>query len=98
MIRLAAGGANSSTWGEVAARLHGATVEAILGRGQAPSTEGWDAALLLDPTPAEAEWVDHFLAAGKAVLLTAGPWLSRDLLRRWQGARVAVVNPDRYLP
>src|SRR5262249_4954427 len=71
----------------------GAVVEA--------SPEGCDAVALLGP--AEDAPVATFLTAGKHVLLTAEPWLSGDLLEAWSaaaraGARLAVVNPDRYLP
>jgi predicted dehydrogenase len=77
----------------IAPRLRGAAVE--------PSPDGCDAVALLGP--AKDAPIVSFLAGGKHVLLTAEPWLSSDLLEAWSaatsaGARLAVVNPDRYLP
>jgi predicted dehydrogenase len=95
MIRLAVGGVNEASRQEVAARLRGVVVE--------PAPEACDAVALIDLTRPEEAPIEGFLAAGKHVLLTAEPWLSAELIQRWSsaardGAQLAVVNPDRYLP
>jgi predicted dehydrogenase len=96
MIRLAVNGAEEATRREVAPRLRGVTIVA--------SSEACDAAAFVGTGPVDPGAFEHCLRAGKPVLLTADACPSSDALERLFGAarranvRLAVVNPDRYLP
>jgi predicted dehydrogenase len=95
MMRLAVSGCDEAALRAVAARLRGAVLAA--------DPEQCDAVALIDPPVPEDAPVERFLSAGKHVLVTAQPWLVEELLERWSaaasgGTRLAVVNPDRYLP
>jgi predicted dehydrogenase len=99
MIRLAVS-APDELASELAARLHGATVDC--GDSEEPSS--CTAAAFLDPTELATERAQRCLDSGQHVLLLAGPWLSEGALGRLSsaarnaGTRFAVLSPERFLP
>jgi predicted dehydrogenase len=111
MIRLAVCSADDATWRQVAPRLRGAAID-VCGdpaAWQPEAAANCDAVVILDGPPVdhatvEQETIEQWLRGGKH-LLVAGDALAEHaalttlaataLLHK---ARLAVVNPDRWLP
>jgi predicted dehydrogenase len=99
MIRLAVS-APDGLVSDLSARLLGASVDSLVSEASA----GCTAVAFLDPDDGAAQRAQASLAAGKDVLLLAGPWLSDDGLKRLSaaarqaGRSFAVLNPDRFAP
>src|SRR4051794_17234065 len=97
MLRLGVAGGNHEGWRDVARRLRGAALDLAV-PAQASACEGL---VLLGLGGEAVEWL---LAAGKHVLLADEAGLSEERLAGWSalvrpdGPRLALLNPDRFLP
>jgi predicted dehydrogenase len=104
-LRLAISHPDEAGRAGVRARLRGAAAEPCpdLARFRGPP-DGCDAVLLAGPGLPDPAAVGRLLSAGAHVLLVADPCPPGDVIEglfgaaRTAGVRLAVVNPDRYLP
>jgi predicted dehydrogenase len=104
MVRLAVSG-DESAWHGVASRLLKATIETCFDVARMPAPpEACDAMVFVGHNHPEPELIERCLSAGKHVLLATGPYVSSDVLETLSVAardaevRLAIVNPDRFLP
>jgi predicted dehydrogenase len=104
MIRLAVSNPETAIWQEAAPRLRAATIVTAVDAQHHAPPESCVAAVFAGPGRADAEAIARWLRAGKHVLLALEECLPNDLLEALFGVaretkvRLAVVNPDRYLP
>ncbi len=103
MIRLAVPSTEEALWREIAPRLRGAVLETASDT-RGPSLPEACAVVFLGPSQPDPAALQGLLEAGQHVLLATEAYLTSDELEdlfdvaQQANVRLAVVNPDRYLP
>lgn len=104
MIGLAVLDSDTARWQAIAARLRGAMLLGACADFDHESLSMMDAVAFFQLPQKEQPSIEQMLQAGKDVLLSVDAGLSKASLQKWTDVaraakvRLAIVNPDRYLP